>query len=272
MSFPNPLVIKALFETYFNIRKGDWGLLDQESKIIIPDNANTIGKIKTCLNLLDSLDNVYDNVTSWLKFVEEVAEVQQSELAIRNLATWTGFSAKELAKVLGAINSYIVASLTDESDFQATIAGIQKQQSELQADINLKVGDVTKKQLELNNLNAKWVLYRNNELHEPYFYSSIKNEGCSVTLKEGSFTDYVNNVENKSRNLVLTTKLREAYNKLLEETAQKEKVETPSSSTTSNLRKQSVFKEKSQKIPDTSETQSHQITRRRPRSRVNDNG
>jgi len=214
--FADKLVIKAMFETYFNIRKENWGLVVEENIKLPEPDSTQMSKIKTCLDLIDELSPVNkSSVAEWLAFVHKVDTAQANELP--TLANRLYITEPHLANMLGAINSYIITSMQDEDDFKKEISSLVRRKAIIENAIACRLGGVEAieaNKVQLAKISQQLGLYTPSGIHISYFNNTIKNKDPSATiLKETAFEDYVKNAIEGQRNLTLSLKIKAAVAK-----------------------------------------------------------
>jgi hypothetical protein len=183
MPSPNINVLKALFESYLNIRMRHWGSSPPSSKT---DN------VKACLQEIEILNDKLDE-NSLRNLVNKFIILAQAEL-------------KEAQNTRSGVLYFIGISgrFIDRPLLLETIVSAISYIASEENAVNLAEYDKILTELKKLNTYPKNMI----DLHEVFFNEVIKiRDPEALNLKEKSFADYVNNVNDGKRKFDSADKL-----------------------------------------------------------------
>lgn len=216
MSTPDKEVVYALIESYLNMRKDKWSLVNANDEIALPnDESEAAQKIDVCVRILQQAKDCYF-IDEWISLIKLLYNMEQNELERHN-NYWLPrrkFGSVLLIETLQAIRSYILQQMnTDRTIFRNDDVGIgpifSKYKEALTTHTNYVAHpdlyspdqvekaknalDAADRQYKPYNLDE---LERNKRDHLSFFSNRIMvNDPRSKELKELSFSDFEKNVK-----------------------------------------------------------------------------
>lgn len=218
MPLPSDSVIKALFESYFNMRAENWEIVKDEDgeTYKLPEPGTKQGKkVEIITKILAERKNVYAEYTKLVETILEAEAQQDAEFNDRSRALkfFSIVKPPYLADVLRAVRSYIVSTLASDPNYKqmldAHVGTLEEKLKNLELeDLRLKAHHQSDTAMIAANTAAiartriQITAFKNQTRYDiEFFNNKVKTlDPKSAELKESSFEDFVSNAIRKTRN------------------------------------------------------------------------
>jgi hypothetical protein len=213
MTTPDKLIVNALIQSYFNMRKGKWSPVGANGEINIPnDDVETAQKIDVCVKILQQADDCL-YTQEWEDIIKLIYSLEQIETERHN-KYWLPrrkFGSVLLIETLQAIRSYILQQLNTDNQVYKTLINsivakydeaLKKHTSYLAHPDMFSSEQIEAARVALDEADKNYRPYNLDELrrikrdHLSFFANRIMiNDPDSKDLKELSFSDFEKNVK-----------------------------------------------------------------------------
>lgn len=220
MSLPNIYFVKAILESYLNMRKDLWNMVDPTTGVLnFPAEDSVQGqKLEVCKKILQRVSRHHLTVDEWIATAEMLNDMETASQKGHDERSFIVkfFVAPPLLKpTLSAVRSYIISAMAADDDFIAYMQNLVTERHNLEADIAIKSfhkyprHEIAELETNLVALKKKQTLLTENADYIHTFYKDHINleDPDSVKLKEKHYEDFITNINKGFRSAPICDEL-----------------------------------------------------------------
>lgn len=220
MSLPNIYFVKAILESYLNMRKENWNMIDPATGALNLPSPNSVQgqKLEVCKKILQRVSRYRSTVDDWIETAKMLYDLEisaQKEHDERNFLVRLVVYPPLLKPTLQAIRSFIISEMTTDDNFIEYMNQLGKDRNDLEADIAVKSfhkyprAEIVELETKLAAIKHKQILLTENADYIQTFYKEQINlhDPESATLKEKDYDDFITNINKGFRSAPICDQL-----------------------------------------------------------------